>query len=445
METPIKLYNLNYEHIPNHLLPINTDCQINNESKEKKFGIGSLIQLKAFGPQDQDIYNPQDTQINPHFKSTYFTHNSLFPVLTETNINNNFKFGTTKSFNIPLKQNIMLQYLYFHFTLPPLAQNQYNATYVNYINHIGFRIFKNVKIMLNNITISEYDGMALYTYFNLALSQNKQNAIKNLYKSYESNLPTSGKQQDIYIHIPIFLKQMFPIIALHNMQLNIVIQFEQLHNLISHNANINPLTLNININNNNNITTTITPSIHQILDNNNQPINTLNCTIIQEAVYIIDKSEVTRLLKPQNFIFESFTLQKATILNQNIFKLDLHFNLPIKQLFFIAIDKYTNQLKKIPSIKLVLNDNKTFIHQSGDYFNLIQSFFHNKATPTQPIYSYSFALDPHINQPSGTLDFAKLNKKYIEIYNCTHSILHIYALYYNSLNTQQGLASLQLI
>ncbi len=77
---------------------------------------------------------------------------------------------------------------------------------------------------------------------------------------------------------------------------------------------------------------------------------------------------------------------------------------------FNTITNYTNSIpenqeKSIMSkAKITLNNFNRIEEKNANFFNAIQPFKHHSAVPKQGIYSYSFALFPEMNKPSGSLN-----------------------------------------
>jgi hypothetical protein len=108
----------------------------------------------------------------------------------------------------------------------------------------------------------------------------------------------------------------------------------------------------------------------------------------------------------------------------------------------------------ISSAKLVLNGNDRFATRSGVYFNLIQPFQHHENIPKNAgINVYSFALKPEEHQPSGTLNFSRIDTAILNMtiysntlnslsYTATNSTLFVYATNYNVLRILSGMGGL---
>jgi len=146
-------------------------------------------------------------------------------------------------------------------------------------------------------------------------------------------------------------------------------------------------------------------------------------------------------------------------------KLDLDFNLPVKELFWVCQNNevlnhnnllqfsnspdifYENNTDDITSLTLLYNGNERFEARSGEYFRLIQPFQrHKQSVFDKYIYVYSIALKPEEYQPSGASNFSKIDR--VELiatlrnnrpYN---SVLKVYAINYNILRIAKGMGGI---
>ena len=102
--------------------------------------------------------------------------------------------------------------------------------------------------------------------------------------------------------------------------------------------------------------------------------------------------------------------------------------------------------------------NDIFIHgeerlqpRSGKYFSVVQPYQHHRNSPDNGIYLYSFSLRPEDYQPSGTLNFSRLDNFKIR-YNLEprtsgillnkNLLMNIFAKNYNILNIESGKAGI---
>jgi len=87
----------------------------------------------------------------------------------------------------------------------------------------------------------------------------------------------------------------------------------------------------------------------------------------------------------------------------------------------------------------------------GEFFNYLQTYYKHTNTPTDGVNIYSFAIDPEKLQPSGTLNFSRIDNAFL---NITHSQnfmnlvsaskasinFYVYGINYNVLRVMSGMA-----
>ena len=52
---------------------------------------------------------------------------------------------------------------------------------------------------------------------------------------------------------------------------------------------------------------------------------------------------------------------------------------------------------------------------TGEYYNLVQSYQHNRNIPKSGIYSYSFSIFPEELQPSGSLNMSRIDTAILSV------------------------------
>jgi len=100
--------------------------------------------------------------------------------------------------------------------------------------------------------------------------------------------------------------------------------------------------------------------------------------------------------------------------------------------------------------KLQLNGGDRFSERTGDYFNMVQPYYHHTRIPYTGINSYSFALRPEEHQPSGTCNFSRLDSAVLMLgtdgvssTSSDHNAeVRVYALNYNVLRVMSGMGGL---
>jgi len=107
----------------------------------------------------------------------------------------------------------------------------------------------------------------------------------------------------------------------------------------------------------------------------------------------------------------------------------------------------------VSSLKIRMNGQDRFHDRAGDYFNLVQPFYHHSNIPyyspdcldtrSRGLMVYSFALSPEEYQPQGTANFSRLDT--VEVVATLRNmgsghdgIAHVFARNYNFLRTAGG-------
>jgi hypothetical protein len=106
--------------------------------------------------------------------------------------------------------------------------------------------------------------------------------------------------------------------------------------------------------------------------------------------------------------------------------------------------------------KLTLNGHDRFSEREGTYFQYVQPYMHWPRVPTKPIMTYSFAISPADQSPSGTANFSRIDTAHLNLkFAATHtkftgtgaktSVSRNFALYainYNVLRILSGMGGL---
>ena len=100
----------------------------------------------------------------------------------------------------------------------------------------------------------------------------------------------------------------------------------------------------------------------------------------------------------------------------------------------------------LSSLNIDLNGQSRFFPQNGKYFNQYQPLMYHSGSPYPGIYSYSFALNPEMHQPSGTCNFSRIDNSQINIIlknsMYTPCNFKLFAVNYNILRIQSGMCGL---
>ena len=104
----------------------------------------------------------------------------------------------------------------------------------------------------------------------------------------------------------------------------------------------------------------------------------------------------------------------------------------------------------LDNAKILMNGQDRFREQDATYFNYLQPYEHHTRTPADGINVYSFAISPEEHQPSGSLNFSRIDMAVLQLYVQdkyetilgNDSLLTSYAVSYNVLRIMSGMGGL---
>lgn len=212
-----------------------------------------------------------------------------------------------------------------------------------------------------------------------------------------------------------------------------------------------------------------TPVINSVQKNINIVVPNLsisNAFLLVNFIYLDSEERLKFAKSSHEYLIDQLLIQPETSIFSNTLKLKLGFNHPCKEIVFRGqIDyisngplkdkfNYTNFIISnegnniIRKARLLLNGNERFSEQSGDYFSWVQPYQYHSKAPSNGINVYSFCLNPENHQPSGSLNFSKIDDISLELafdssitFNNAGKI-QVYAVVYNVLRIINGLGGL---
>ena len=162
------------------------------------------------------------------------------------------------------------------------------------------------------------------------------------------------------------------------------------------------------------------------------------------------------------YLFEQVQYNEAESFSASISskKFSLDFNHPVKAIYWVSqLDRYSrdndvfnfsdtmdpNTTKTDPITTAVINLNGTerFEERKNKIFRIWEPLKHHTRVPNDFIYMYSFALKPESHQPSGSLNFSKIDNADLSITfkpSINSGQVRIYAINYNVLRVESGMA-----
>ena len=400
---------------------------------------GGLLQLAFKGPQDVYLTgNPQMT----FFKSVYKQHSNFSKDTQILQFDNQIKLGTTQSCIIK-RYGDLLSNVYLYLELPKIISSTNTETWKGYVNGVGYSIIKEVTLEIGGSIIDKFDSNWLDIYNELY-----DRKTDDLVGKFNTDITLQENDSAKLLYIPLkfwFSKNpglSIPLIALQYNEIRINIEFRNWNEIIK--SNINNFIIS-------------------------DPI--IKANIIADYIHLDTNEKKMFTTKNHEYIIEQLQILSEFDINSNISsaKVPLDFNHPIKEIIWIILDNinHTQNTKTgnnwltytsnsslyndtFKSAKITINGLDRTNNMPVKYFREVVPYECYPYLPRKHIYSYSFSLFPTQIQPSGSCNYSKINKSYLNIdFNPINNIggitngrIKVYGINYNILNIQKGLGGL---
>jgi hypothetical protein len=398
---------------------------------------GGLLQLVAYGAQD--VYLTGNPQIT-FFKVVYRRHTNFSMESIEQTFNGNADFGRRVTCQIS-RNGDLIHRMYLQVTVPELTDGDC------WCKDVGLALIKNVEIEIGGQRIDKQYGDWMYIWNELSLPLGKKYGYQDMVGHYwDSN----SAETRLYVPLEFWFCRnpglALPLIALQYHEVKVNLEFRNLADLCDVNYN-SPFT------------------------NSYQ----LGSTSLWVDYVFLDTDERRRFAQlSHEYLIEQLQFTGDEIASGTSTKVKLNFNHPVKELVWVMVSDLnetnnrwfnftdgstdgnedddnlaakptTNNL--ITSAKLQLNGHDRFTERDGRYFNLVQPYQHHENVPrSRGINVYSFALKPEEHQPSGTLNFSRIDSATLQLGHTNlgpqNGKLRIYAVNYNVLRIMSGMGGL---
>ena len=411
---------------------------------------GGLLQIVASGAQD--VYLTGNPQIT-FFKVVYRRHTnfSLESIQQFFRNENNLDFGKS-TYSVLERKADLISGVVLEIKLPALDQTQNGATYVNWVNGIGNAIINSALVKIGGYTVDTQTGQWMDIYSQYNVTKDKRGAYDEMlgYRKTDLNILA---ENELTLHIPLnfwFCNPglALPIEALQYHDVEIYFNFANLADMVVSDVNLpNPIAAGSGV-----------------------TAKFLECKIYVDYIYL-DTEEKRRTIQSSH----EYLIEQTQILNpEEIYtndtsrKIDLFLKHPVKSLYWvISNDKYTttgstgknnqplnydadnsiDNKDTFKTMKFQFNGSDRFSERPAKYFRLTQPFQYFKCCPEKTIYTYTFALRPYDQQPSGSCNFSRIDNVKMNIafdsanQTTSPSHLNVYAVNYNVLRIMNGMSS----
>ena len=411
---------------------------------------GGLIQLVSIGAQDVYLVgNPQIT----FFKVTYQRHTNFARECIEQTIQGTQGFGQRLTVTIS-RSGDLVGPMHVEIELPALSSgidgttiSAYNSNSADastgsgtfnwcWVNYVGYRILKEVTIEIGGQPIDRHYSTWFYMWFELSTPAAKREGLQKMVGGYDVTevplgLTTNGLvAQTLYVPLVFWFNThpglALPLIALQYHEVKLYIQTESLSNccvlLSTSGGSTFSNVLDIKWS---------PPGLSLNPTTSGNGTVQLNNMSVWADYYYLDSEERRRfaqlsheyLIKQVQQITNTATYNAggSGSIDYRTFNHPVSFNVwGFRKTQEGSGPDWTNFTNSPPFLqflgltivnqhKLVLNGNDRYNDKNADYYNLVQPYNHFTAIPPTGILTYSYALQPVEHQPSGTLNFSRID------------------------------------
>ena len=436
-----------------------------------------LIQLVAYGAQD--VFLTGSPQIT-FFKVAYRRHTNFAMESIDQTFTGVPDFGKKVTCTVSRNGDLITR-AYLQVTLPSVMGYKVNdpdKSGFSWVREIGHMLIKQVDIDIGGQRIDRHYGEWLSIWSSLTLPSGKRDGYDNMIGDVTSLVGTpktvglAGNTKHAseqsgdntvpsrVLYIPLmFWFNRHPGLALPLIAL-------QYHD-VKFNFDFRPLN-----------------ECYRGKYDPNQVPSLVETTLYIDYVYL-DTDERRRFALAQHeYLVEQLQFTGDESMSGASNKIKLSFNHPVKELIWVVqssvctdsapsdagaltgnnVLDWTNYTTRpelgagknpVKTAKLQLNGHDRFTERKGSYFNLVQPYQHHTNIPMNGINVYSFALNPEEHQPSGTLNFSRIDNATLqltledELYRppglpaaSVQPKIKIFAVNYNVLRIMSGMGGL---
>ena len=417
---------------------------------------GGLIQLVSIGAQDVYLVgNPQIT----FFKVTYQRHTNFARECIEQTIQGTQGFGQRITVSIA-RSGDLVGPMHVEFVLPalnsfvsaslPSVYNSINALGTSlpthtgdfnwcWVNYVGYRLLDEVTIEIGGQPIDRHYPVWYYMWFELSTPAAKREGLQKMVGGYDvTELPlglfnNATAQKTLYVPLVFWFNNhpglALPLIALQYHEVKLFIRVAPLNDVVVAlpSTNVTDVTDVLGIEWN--IPANVTTAGPFARGTSNAPALSLS---VWADYYYLDSEERRRfaqlsheyLIKQVQQVTSTLSSIQGSqhgLIDYKTLNHPVSFNVwGFRKNITGSAPDWTNFTNSPPFLqflglsimnthRLVLNGNERYNSKAADYYNLVQPYNHFTAIPPTGILVYSYALQPVEHQPSGSLNFSRID------------------------------------
>lgn len=398
---------------------------------------GALLQLSAIGPQD--AYLTQDYE-GTLFKKSYKRVSPHAREHVLQNFSGAVDFGRRATCTVS-RTGDLCHRVYLKTTLPALTGSGTQA----WTRNIGNVMIKEVEVEIGNIRVDRQYGQFMHIWAELTETGSMFDAYNVMVGNTAELTTEAASIPSRVLYVPLrfwFCREIglsLPLVALQYHDVKINVEFRPFSELyVSSSGAVSVPTLS-------------------------------DAALLVEYVYL-DTDERKRMAQvAHEYLIEQVQHSGAESFAQTSVSLQVNINQPVKSLFWVVqpdanvspvssaggnANRWTDFTDNgsgpnpyegsdfLVRAKLLIANQDRFAEQDAAYFNLLQPYQHFTRGPATGIYVYSFAENPEAHQPSGTLNFSRINTSNLNMTLSSSAACkaYLYATNYNVLRVLGGIA-----
>lgn len=427
---------------------------------------GGLLQLVAYGAQDTYLTgNPQIT----FFKSIYRRHSNFSMENIECIFNGQVGFGQRVVCPLP-RNGDLIHRIYLKMTVSKLNQSPIGNH--SYRDFLAYRLVEYISIEIGGQEIDKQYREWMFIWNELTVPLGKKEGLYKMILAgghlYQTFAPLRGNSNDETMYLPLnfwFCQNpglALPLIALQYHEVKIIVKFAENTEFIY----------------------TLQNSSYNVLSPNTAyPQPNFNASLLVDYIFL-DTDERRRFAQlSHEYLIEQVQYNGHDVIDtdsQKSYNIPIRFNHPVKELIWLVtnhtlesdwinISEDTSlegfleedNVHMLKKVKLILNGQDRFAERDAEYFESVQTYQHHTNSPFYarilPTYMaelyirynygcYSFALKPEDHQPSGTLNFSRIDSAVLNVTTNPISYgeykLHLFGKSYNVLRVMSGMGGL---
>ncbi len=414
----------------------------------------ALLQLVARGKQD--VYLTGDPQLT-FFKHVFRRYTPFAMESIPIEFDGRADFGQRISCLIPRKADL-LSTLFLEVDLPPIDVSS-NTTHYWWVNDIGHALIEDVSIEIGELEIDKHTGEWLNIWGELTTPADKRDGYNEMvghWNVYPPGLEVS--QRSLHLSIPLrfwFCSRIgaaLPLIALQAHPVRLIIHLRKFQDLWWSDTTPDFC---------------VPPA---------GPFSIERCQLFGDYIYL-DKEERQRFAATKHeYLIDQLQISppQSVAAGRTATNITLNFNHPCKEFVWVVQQErmrktwhewfnFSNTLyggepgivptDLLESAILRLDGMDRFYRRGSQYFRIVQPYKHHTCVPNNYIYVYSFALEPEMEQPSGSLNCSRIDDIQIHMTFTTpvapeqpqERRVTVYGLNYNILRIVGGLGGLAFI